>query len=265
MINRPFLLFFVCFVSAPCFATTFYQRPFPKTVRTAPAIVRGKVGSSVANWVVDSDGNKRIYTFTTLESVEALKGDLSGGSLVVRTLGGEKDGIGLHVPGSPEFTRGEDVVLMVSDRNPDGSRDVDGMMMGKFGIETDAEGNELLKGPGLNPLGFEGPFSHEDQQSQNGDTVRQNGTKWSVLALKELIQEQSESPNDADGPVSNASQTFASQTSTATTTHSQTASELQSSTPKGEGTSSSSGKGIAAGLGIVLVAWLLWFRLRKKN
>lgn len=246
----------------PAFATTFFQRPFPKTVRSAPAIVRGRAGSSAANWVVDPDGNKRIYTFTPLESVEVIKGEVSGGTLMVRTLGGEKDGIGLHVPGSPEFSRGEDVVLMLGEPNPDGSRDVEGLVMGKYDVDVDSEGNEILKGPGLNPMGNEGPVSHEDL-SQNSDVAGRNGTKWSVLALKELVQSQAESPEDLD-----ESAQVAPQTSTGTQTEIQpsaprSASELQTPHPEGENNSESHGKGLAVILGVAALIFGFGYFVKK--
>lgn len=174
-------------------ATTFYQRPFPTTVGEAPAIVRGKIGMSYPNWVTDAEGNRRIYTFTELEVIEVLKGDVPGKRVMLRALGGEKDGVGLHVPGTAEFSRGEEVVVMVGPANADDSRDVRGMMMGKYNVERDSAGQEYLTGPGINPGNREGVLTAHDERggSQDADARGQNGTgKWTLSALRELIRDQ---------------------------------------------------------------------------
>jgi hypothetical protein len=61
-------------------------------------------------------------------------------------MGGEKDGIGLQIAGTAQFSPGEDVVLTLGEKNSDGSYDLRGMMTGKFGITRDQSGNEILVG-----------------------------------------------------------------------------------------------------------------------
>jgi hypothetical protein len=180
----PFLM------ALPAQATSFYPQPFPETVQAAPIIVRGKVGMSYADWNRDDSGGKRIYTFYELQPTEVLKGNLTtSASLNMRELGGQKDGVGLNVPGVSQFERGEDAVIFLKDRNSTGSYEVQGMMMGKYNIQKDSDGNEYLTGMGLNN------FNHFSNNSA-GTTVTTPTKKWTLQDLKQLIRTQADAtPN----------------------------------------------------------------------
>jgi len=129
-------------------ATSFVERSFPDTVQEAPIMVRGTVGRSYSDWARGNDQSKRIYTFYELTPSEVFKGELPEGAIMVRELGGSKDGNTMEVPGTAHFSRGEEVVLTLSPRNADGSYDMRGMMMGKFNIQ-ESGGKEYLTGPGV--------------------------------------------------------------------------------------------------------------------
>ena len=75
---------------------------------------------SYPEWGKDSRGTKRIYTFTELQTSEVFKGNASSPSMVIREMGGEKDGVGLNIPGTSRYDRGEDVVVFLRDKNEDG-------------------------------------------------------------------------------------------------------------------------------------------------
>jgi hypothetical protein len=162
-------------------ATSFYLQPFSESVESSQVIVRGKVGSKTTDWNEDQLGTKRIYTFYELQTSEVFKGNVSKGSTItLRELGGEKDGIGLVIPGVSEFEKGEDTVVLLKNKNSSGTYDVQGMMMGKFGIKPDGDGTETLVGMGVG-----------------------NEKKWSLNALRELIKEQK---NPVSYPISNVPQ-----------------------------------------------------------
>jgi hypothetical protein len=165
-------------------ATTFIPRPFPAHVQDAPLIVRGKVGTVYSDWVATSDGGKRIYTFTEIQLTEVLKGKVAGSSIQARELGGEKDGLGMQVPGTAQFDRGEDVVVLLGERNGDGSHDMQGMMMGKFNVVRDPGGREVLTGGALS---FSG---HVHDAGQGQDGANQDKKTWSLDDLRELIRSQ---------------------------------------------------------------------------
>ena len=103
---------------------------------------------SYAEWGTTSDGGKQLFTHYELQVSEIFKGNASGPTIIMRELGGEKDGVGLQVPGTSQFNRGEDVVVLLRDKNPDASFDVQGMMMGKYTIELNENGIASLSGPG---------------------------------------------------------------------------------------------------------------------
>lgn len=162
----------------PSKATTFMPVPFSSAVQDAPIIVRGKVGMSYTDLAQDPDGAKRIFTLTEIQPNEVLKGDPQAGAkaIMVRELGGEKDGIGYNVPGTAQFQRGEDTVIFLNPANQDGAYDVHGMMMGKYNVITDSEGQEALDGPGL--------------MSSSPDPGAPP-EKWTLDRLRKLIEKQS--------------------------------------------------------------------------
>jgi hypothetical protein len=139
--------------------TTFAQRPFSEAVQEAPLIVRGTVGERSVDWATDADGTRRIYTFHELRVGEVLKADAAreGASavlektrLVMREIGGEKDGVGIQVSGAARFEPGEEVVVFLGlPPNPDGSFGVYGLMMAKLQVVRGPSGEELLSGPAL--------------------------------------------------------------------------------------------------------------------
>jgi hypothetical protein len=162
------------FIVSVCWATTFFPQPFPEAVKNAPVIVRGTVGMNYTDWGKDPEGTQRIYTYYEVQLAEGFKGNIPNqNSMIIRELGGEKDGVGLHVAGTSQYHRGEDVVVFLRDRNADNSYDVQGMMMGKYNVQIDSSGQEVLSGPGL--IENNGPGNHP---------------KWTLEALRGLIQTQ---------------------------------------------------------------------------
>jgi len=161
-------------------ATSFAEVPFPTEVQDAPIIVRGSILFFYAASTTEK-GSRRIYTYTELNVSEVIKGQLPRGSVqssvMMRELGGEKDGMGLQVYGTAKFARGEDVVVFLGPLNPDGSHEVRGMMMGKYNLEHGSDGKEYLKGPGL---------------SISARSARQ---QWSLDDLRALVRQQGAPPS----------------------------------------------------------------------
>ncbi len=175
---------------ASVWGTSFYERPFPDSVKEAPVIVRGRVGSKKTDWVQLSDGSKRIYTFWELRIDELVKGDSSSkSSLVMRELGGEKDGVGMQVAGTAVFSRGEDVVVFLGLQNPDGSHDLHGMMMSKFTIRRREDGREMLEGAALRSSTHPGLRGHvlHGEEGHEGPSPRPD---WSLEDLRDLVRRQ---------------------------------------------------------------------------
>jgi hypothetical protein len=115
--------------------------------------------------------------------MEVLKGTITKPSLPIRKLGGTKDGITLHIPGSPEFQDGEDSVFFLGSENEDHSYELKGLELGKFGLQE--KNGELELTGGL--LGYStGPEATEAM----GPGVVENRRTWTLKQLKEVIETQ---------------------------------------------------------------------------
>ncbi len=184
-------------VSTQSQATSFYPQPFPRTVGQAPHVIRGKIGMNYSDWGKDEGGTKRIYTYYELQVTEVLKGpEKPNGTptvspnIMFREMGGVKDGIGMEVGGASQFQRGEDVVVFLRDKGPDGFFEVQGLMMGKMNIQLDSDGQEILSGPALMTEVTDGSHPNPPQ-------------KWSLNALRSLINHP---PTHSDPPAQAAPQ-----------------------------------------------------------
>jgi hypothetical protein len=265
--NRHFLLplvaatalFAACpITSTVVWATSFVSRPLPETTQKTPTLVRGKIGSNYSDWVKTPEGGRRIYTFYELQVTEVFKGDpKAGSSIQVREIGGEKDGIGLQVAGAAQFTQGEDVVLTLGEKNPDGSYDLRGLMTGKFDIGRDQSGNEILVGATGEEM--EGNPSDKSADDHHGP--------WTLSEFRKMIVSQSPGAHSEVG--TQASPRPVSAVATPAPSVSPSASSGASSLPASQlQTERDQGAvhyGIAAvlliGLGGLMVGW----RARKKK
>jgi hypothetical protein len=127
-------------------ATTFVPRPLPDQVQETATIVRGQIGAHTSDWVVSDDHSRRIFTIYQLQVKEVFKGDTgANGTIRIRELGGEKDGVGMQVSGAAQFAQGEDVVVFLGPENSDGSYDVLGLESGRYSIQV-RDGQECLAG-----------------------------------------------------------------------------------------------------------------------
>lgn len=227
-------------------------RPFPDTVQDAPVIVRGTIGAKRVDWGRGLDESRRIYTYYDLVVHETLKGANAGTHLVFREMGGEKDGRGLQVAGSAEFSTGEDVVVLLNEQNGEGTYDLRGLMMGKLTVEKDDQGNEVLDGPALSPAG---QFLHDDDRG---------GGKLALSGLRDILRSQgvtvaakSAEPQRSSAPVQTPQtpQAGGMQTGDAALVPPLQSSPVEDSSSRVEWK-------LGLGVGIGLLAWLV---LRKRS
>jgi hypothetical protein len=104
----------------------------------ARAIVIGKVLSLDCRLDAEQD---RIFTYVTLSVEEALKGEINERRIVLKEEGGEVAGQGSIIFGTPQFSRGERVLLYL-DTWRDGSLRVHQMSFGKLTIIEDPASGE---------------------------------------------------------------------------------------------------------------------------
>jgi len=176
-------------------ATSFYIRPFPEFTKDAENVVRGRIHQPHVEFGIAANGERTIYTFAQLEVTEVLKGKIEKREIEIRKLGGTKEGLTLHIPGSPEFQDQEESVLFLTSEKEDHSYEVNGLELGKFGLREE-KGELVLTGGIL-------AFSQGGESSEAvGPGVAENKRSWTLQQLKSLIQSQAGSvgPNAPKEP-----------------------------------------------------------------
>ena len=106
----------------------------------ARAIVTGRVLSTACR--LDSDDD-RIFTYIKIRVAQTLKGDIGSRDIVLKEEGGEAEGQGSMIFGTPSFSVGERVFLYL-DTWPDGSLRVHQMSFGKLSVVDSGGGRETL-------------------------------------------------------------------------------------------------------------------------
>jgi len=108
----------------------------------ADLIVTGKVHKKVSGW---NDKKTRIYTKTTLQVDEVLKGKKGGATVEVTSPGGEVDGIGELYTHMPRFEDAEEVLVFLKKSEKDGNYRVYNGEEGKISIPTEAKAQKNEK------------------------------------------------------------------------------------------------------------------------
>ena len=111
--------------------------------RGADVIVSGKVKEKKSNW---NAAKTRIYTMTTVEVDEYLKGNQSRKSVEVLTLGGEVGDVGEVYTHMPSFDDDEEVVLFLKKSEKSQSYSVMNGEEGKIKIHRKSKSDENISG-----------------------------------------------------------------------------------------------------------------------
>jgi hypothetical protein len=83
--------------------------------------------------------SRRIVTYTRVKVEETVAGVASDSELLVRTLGGQVDGIGQVVSGEAVLVPGERALMFVR-QHSDGTLGITGMAQGHYNVRADAKG-----------------------------------------------------------------------------------------------------------------------------
>ena len=135
------IAFAVAFLfSTGLLATSVQKFSLRELASHSKSVVVARVQSSESRW----DGGE-IYTYTTIQVSEGLKGARKGQSIVVRQLGGQVGDLASIVPGMPAFERGQEVVLFLSANDKAGYPWVVGLQQGKYTISSDAQGKKRVR------------------------------------------------------------------------------------------------------------------------
>ncbi len=123
---RPLAL--LAAISTVASASIVVHETLEEMARRAPLIVRGHVTRSLASW---DDGKRTIWTWTEIAVTDPIKGK-PGAVVLIKSEGGEVEGIGQAVSGAATFREGEDCVVFLSPApNEKNTYMVAGMSAGK--------------------------------------------------------------------------------------------------------------------------------------
>lgn len=89
------------------------------------------------------DPKLSVFTYTTLQVSEVLKGQLKSDFITIKEAGGIYNGVGSVVFGMPEFSINEEVILFL-DTWQDGSLRVRDMFIGKFTVSNNPDGTSSI-------------------------------------------------------------------------------------------------------------------------
>jgi hypothetical protein len=158
----------VCVQGWEARAATLPAMGLKEMVQKADLIVVGVPITRASAW---NPEHTRIYTTTTFRVDESLKGQ-AGETVVIETLGGVVGGVGLMVPGMPEFKPQEkNLVFLIQGRHA-GTHRVLGWAQGRFRIENDlATGREMIS-RNLNGLSLMGANAQAPESLRYLDEVR---------------------------------------------------------------------------------------------
>lgn len=125
------LFFAVLFLAPPAGATIVQSLTLDELAHKADVIVHGRVVEQAASW---NETRSRIYTVTTVEVVERLKG-LGESRIQIRQLGGTVDGITQSIVGNARLVVGEEVVVFLNHDPSKNLHYVVGMAQGKYAVD----------------------------------------------------------------------------------------------------------------------------------
>ncbi len=121
-------------------ATTVTKMSLRDLAKKSDAIVLARVEDETARY----DSNKEIYTYITLKVLEPVKGPKADAVITIRQLGGIVGDIASVVPGTPKFTRGEEVVVFLTKNDAAGYPWVMGLQQGKYTVKSDENGRKQV-------------------------------------------------------------------------------------------------------------------------
>jgi hypothetical protein len=169
------------FLLASAQASSFYIKPFPEFIQEANFIVHGTLSNIHAEHGISDSGAKIIYTFANLDIKEVLKGSISKQSIVIREVGGSKDGYTIDIPGTPELKEGEDTVLFLGAEKSDQSYEINGLELGQYNLQQ-KDGQEILSG---------GIFNYAKHDEHNlAQEEPENQRPWSLKEVRSLVEKQ---------------------------------------------------------------------------
>jgi len=151
--------------------------------RGADAIVVARVVATSAAW---NEGRTKIYTFTTLEVSDALKGGPAG-RVVVKELGGAVGDIAMEASGAPRFSAGEEVLVFLR-RDSEGAYRTRGLAQGKMRLLREPETGRTYAQADVSGLVWTETAGGRELRPANQPSPQTNAKRLYLDELKERIR-----------------------------------------------------------------------------
>lgn len=142
MIRSLLCIPILAILAVPGWATLVPRLTLEEMMGEAQFVVHGKV---MRKWSAWDGGGQTIWTHYQLQLDEALKGN-PGSTLVVSEPGGIVGDQGMSIAGTPEYTVGDEVVLLVW-RTPLGYLRTSGWGQGKFTVTAAGSSVKIVHAP----------------------------------------------------------------------------------------------------------------------
>lgn len=168
LLRSLFLMLAVGVAVASVRATTVIPPTFDQLVGDAELIFQGKVTALRSQWI-GGGAERHIVTDVTFSIEEAIKG-VPGKSYTIRMLGGTVDGETIAVSDAPRFNVGDRDILFVEHN---GSQFVPlvGIMHGRFRIQTDSSGREIVTKESGVPLANADKLGRDERAAVTGPAL----------------------------------------------------------------------------------------------
>jgi hypothetical protein len=141
LLRSLFLMLCVGLAVVSVRATTVIPPTFDQLVSDAELIFQGTVTDAHSQWT-GQGAERHIMTYVTFNIEDAIKG-APGKSYTIRMLGGTVNGQTIEVSDTPKFKVGDRDILFV-EHNGDQFVPLVGIMHGRFHVQTDAGGREIV-------------------------------------------------------------------------------------------------------------------------
>ena len=149
-------------------ATTVIPPTFDQLVSEAELIFEGTVTEARSQWTGEG-AERHIVTYVTFNIEDAVKG-APGKSYTIRMLGGTVDGETREVADAPKFKMGDRDILFV-EHNGTQFVPLVGIMHGRFHVQTDAAGHDVVAKDSGALLADASKLGHDERAAVTGPAL----------------------------------------------------------------------------------------------
>jgi hypothetical protein len=160
-------------------ASTVIPPTFDELVNKAEVILQGSVTNTQSMWIGEG-AQRHIVTYVTFKVEDALKGD-PGQTYTIRMFGGEVNGQGMAIADAPKFNVGDREIIFVENN---GSQLIPlvGMMYGRFHIQKDGSGRDIVTTAQGEPVKDVGKLGMEEESVTPAEAISTENFKAAIKA-----------------------------------------------------------------------------------